>query len=156
MVTISPCMSLQEVPFCGKRTHRSFHLLVDVVHRLRGENSMSKPPGINQRKYSMHFSITAAFGGRLATLLKLAHQRPRLDTCHFWLLSSSRARLKVATSTARERLRAPDAPKMGNALLCSMRPAPLHSGTSWLHGGRHQLGRVHLGVGASGSQIGVW
>ena len=43
----------------------------------------------------MHFSITAAFGGRLATLLMLSSLRPRLDTCHFWLLSSSRARLNV-------------------------------------------------------------
>ena len=52
-----------------------------------------------------------------------------------------------------------------------MHPTPLYSGTSltlnvsagpapstyqcWLHSGHRQLGRVHLGVGAYGSQIGV-
>ena len=32
--------------------------------------------------HSMHFSITAAFGGRLATLLKLAHQSQQPAATH--------------------------------------------------------------------------
>ena len=75
---------------------------------------------------------------------------------------------------------APRAPKMANAWLCPMRPntAPFWNNLGferqlqpcsisetcenfaptyqcWLHSGHHQLGRVHLGVGAYGSQIGV-
>ena len=48
----------------------------------------------------MHFSITAAFGGRLATLLKLAHQSQQLAAETG--LSSSRARLKVLPQAQQE------------------------------------------------------
>ena len=57
----------------------------------------------------MHFSITAAFGGRLATL-KLAHQsqQPAAKTGHMSLLVaiffSSSAKGSLATSKAREHL----------------------------------------------------
>ena len=54
----------------------------------------------------MHFSITAAFGGRLATLLKLAHQSQQLaaETGHHATsgCSSSRARLKVLPQAKQE------------------------------------------------------
>ena len=57
----------------------------------------------------MHFSITAAFGGRLATLLKLAHQSQQLaaETGHMPLLVAiffSSSAKDLATSKARENL----------------------------------------------------
>ena len=56
----------------------------------------------------MHFSITAAFGGRLATRLKLAHQSQQLaaETGHILLVAIffSSAAKGLATSKARENL----------------------------------------------------
>ena len=57
----------------------------------------------------MRFSITAAFGGRLATLLKLAHQSQQLaaETGHMPLLVAiffSSSAKGLATSKAREHL----------------------------------------------------
>ena len=57
----------------------------------------------------MHFSITAAFGGRLATLLKLEHQSQQLaaETGHTPLLVAiffSSSAKGLATSKARENL----------------------------------------------------
>ena len=54
----------------------------------------------------MHFSITEAFGGRLATLLKLAHQLAA-ETGHMPLLVAiffSSSATGLATSKAREHL----------------------------------------------------
>ena len=48
----------------------------------------------------MHFPITAAFGGRLATRLKLAHQSQLLLVAIFF----SSAAKGLATSKARENL----------------------------------------------------
>ena len=57
----------------------------------------------------MHFFITAAFGGRLATLLKLAHQsqQPAAETGHISLLVAiffSSSAEGLATSKARVHL----------------------------------------------------
>ena len=57
----------------------------------------------------MHFSIAAAFGGRLATLLKLAHQSQQLvaETGHMPLrvaIFFSSSAKGLATSKARENL----------------------------------------------------
>ena len=100
----------------------------------------------------MHFFIAAAFGGRLATLLKLAHQSQQLaaETGHTPLLVAiffSSSAKGLAASKARERLH-----KLAD---CALRPGhprlatQTHAAPNWQASAKVPVWRAPLSPGAA-------